>query len=394
MPKYIKTTPEATKDILSRDCYAKNNLTNKLMSFYQIRGFDEVKTPVLEYYDVFEGSKANIPQQTMYKLTDNNGRLIVLRPDCTIPMARVAATRLKSAPKPLRLCYNQNIYVVNTAHCGKSNEITQVGVELMGAKTKRADLEIISLALESLKQIKDTNFRLELCHIGYFKGIMDCFNASEDEKEEIRELVEKKNYSALAKRLKPYEQTKAYKSLMLLPRLFGGIEVLKKAKENFINEKTDNALSYIREIYENLEKLGVGDKISIDLGMVNKADYYTGIIFKGYFDGVGEEVLSGGRYDNLSAVYGEDLPAVGFGINIDITSDLYKFETEKQDNVLIFAQNGFEAKALTYTQSFCKENVLAEYSVFDTMEQTLNYAKAKGFERIMIIGKEIDYIES
>ncbi|MEG1448021.1 MAG: ATP phosphoribosyltransferase regulatory subunit, partial [Oscillospiraceae bacterium] len=386
MPKYLKTTPEATKDILSRDCYAKNNLTNKLMSYYQIRGFDEVKTPALEYYDVFEGSKANIPQQTMYKLTDNNGRLIVLRPDCTIPMARVAATRLKEAPKPLRLCYNQNIYVVNTAHSGKSNEITQVGIELMGSKTKKSDLEVISLAFESLKQIEDSDFRLELCHIGYFKGIMDCLDASEDEKEEIRELVAKKNYSALSERLKPYEKTKAYKALMLLPRLFGGIEVLQDAKEVFINDKTNEALCYLGEIYENLEKLGIGDKISIDLGMVNKADYYTGIIFKGYFDGVGEEVLSGGRYDNLSAVYGEDLPAVGFGINIDITSNLKKPREEQQDKVLVFATDGFEAKALTYAESFCEENVLAEYSVFDTIEETTTYAKAKGFKRIMVVG--------
>ena len=322
MLKTLKTTPAATKDVLSQVCFARDKIKLSLLDFYKMRGFDRIETPVLEYYDVFDGSKANIPQQSMYKLTDSDGRLIVLRPDCTIPRARVASTRLKNAPRPIRLCYSQNVYTINPPHSPRSNEMPQVGIEIMGDKSsKKADLEAVFLAAESLDRInkvikgekenpfdkkgfletkspkENPIFRLELCHIGYFKGIMDQLRASDEEKEEIRQLVEKKNYYALEKSLGPYKETKAYNALMLLPRLFGGIEVVKEARKNYINEKTDSALAYLEELYENLKLLGLEKIISVDLGMVNKSDYYTGIIFKGYFEGAGEEVLSGGRSD-------------------------------------------------------------------------------------------------
>ena len=404
MLKNLKSTPAGTKDVLYPVSAVRDKLKSSLLDFYKMRGFDRTQTPVLEYYDVFDFSRANIPQQAMYKLTDKDGRLIVLRPDCTIPMARVASTRLSSSPRPLRLCYGQNIYTVNPAHSPRSNEILQIGIEIMGdTSPKRADLESIFLAFESLKKIasqegsqnesQKPRFRIELCHIGYFKGIMDLLDASDEEKEEIRQLVEKKSYSSLGDKLAPYKNTKVYDALMLLPRMFGGAEIIGEARKNFINQKTDSALAYLEELYDKLKILGLEDIISVDLGMVNKSDYYTGIIFKGYFDGLGEEVLSGGRYDNLTEIYGRKMSAVGFGINIDLAASLFEPKEEKQEKILIFGEDGYEAKALSYISSFCESGVIAEYSVFSCLDDAISYARAKGFSRLMRAGKETDYIE-
>ena len=167
MKKFNKITPEGTKDILFEECLSQRTVSERLTHIFKMRGYNEVITPGMEYYDVFDAPNAAIPQYEMYKSTDNKGRLIVFRPDLTLPIARLTATRLQAMEKPIRLYYNQPIYRSRKDLSGRSDETTQAGIERLGASGLKADIEVIAAAVEALSACTE-NFRLEIGSAKFF----------------------------------------------------------------------------------------------------------------------------------------------------------------------------------------------------------------------------------
>ena len=110
MKNYDLITPEGTKDLLFGECIIRRNIENTLMGLFRSRGYSETITPGLEFFDVFNLNSRYFPQENLYKLTDSKGRLLVMRPDTTMPIARIVATRLRDAVLPLKLCYAQAVY--------------------------------------------------------------------------------------------------------------------------------------------------------------------------------------------------------------------------------------------------------------------------------------------
>lgn len=391
MRYYDKITPDGTKDLLFGECEQRSQVTKTLKDLFTAQGYRRVMTPALEFYDVFGKSAAKyLPKESMYKLTDHKGRLMVLCPDCTVPVVRLTATRLKGMPMPLRLFYNHNIYRMFPELKGKSTEINQVGIELIGGEKLRSDLEVVELAARCLSTIGNGKYRLELCDIGYFKAIMNSLDVDEDTKEEIRYQIEQKNYASLTDMLGKYKDSKAAQALLKLPRLFGGAEVFEKAYELFDENGAKESLDYLKGIYEYLQELGLGDRVIIDLGLVNLAEYYTGIIFRGYFHGIGEQVLSGGRYDQLLHDFGVEECSVGFGINVDLASQKVKTVEENIPEVLVFAPDTkFLAKAVHHRRELEDQGMLTENCVFDTMEEAFDYAKMRGIPKVHLVGDDI-----
>ncbi|HWP51597.1 MAG TPA: ATP phosphoribosyltransferase regulatory subunit [Clostridia bacterium] len=318
MNQFSKITPDGTKDRLFEECEKRGRFTQALRALFESRGFGEVSTPVLEYYDVFDTARAYFPQESIYKLVDHTGRILILRPDCTIPIARLIASRLKNEAGPLRIYYNENIYRHADGNTAISGEIAQMGVEYVGGRLPICDVEIVELACRSLRSVCGADYQLELCHIGYFNALVDSLNTDATTREQIRELVEHKNFPALDRLLERFAGFPAQKALKKLPALFGCATVLDEARSLFSSEAADRALDYLAYIYKSLSVLGLDSHLTIDLGLVNQADYYTGIIFRGYTAGAAEPVLSGGRYDGLIKEFGDDRPATGFGINLDL----------------------------------------------------------------------------
>ena len=240
-----------------------------------------------------------------------------MRPDSTMPIARVVATRLREADLPLKLCYDQPVYRTEPALKGRSDEIVQAGIELIGSQQKMADLEVISTAVDSLRAF-NMEFSIELGHIGIFKELVSRLEATAKEKESIRKLIESKNFPALNDFLDTFGASTVTAALKKLPALFGGEEVFDKAEELMPDDSIKRLLEELKAIYSDISAIcGEEASITVDLGMVNKTDYYTGFIIKGYLQGHGEEVLSGGRYDKLISEFGYDVPAVGFAVNVN-----------------------------------------------------------------------------
>ncbi len=181
--------------------------------------------------------------------------------------------------------------------------------------------------------------------------------------------------------------------LKQLPRLFGGDEVFALAKDLFGDSQIDELLSYLQGIYDDITKLGLSDKISVDLGMVNRTDYYSGIIFRGYIQGHGDAVVSGGRYDNLLKDFGEDLPAIGFAIDVDAVSKyILTKNADKKDEVskvLVFGESGYEMKALLQAKALIKAGLIVENCILESVEEAIEYAKSKSIENLYIVAEEV-----
>lgn len=383
--------PEGTRDILFEDCTARRKVESKIKSLFESRGFSEVITPGIEFYDVFSSEAHGIPQETMYKLVDSKGRLLALKPDLTMPIARLAATRLRDQVRPLRLFYSQNIYTITPALTGRSDEIPQIGVEIIGAGGKRTDLEVLVLALEALQSCNLDDFRLEIGHIGFFSTLIRKLNLDADQTEEIRTLIQNKNYPALNDMLDRMEDKKTAASLKKLPALFGGEEVLDEAAEALDCPEVAPYLDALRSLYQSLSELGLGERVSLDLGIVNRTDYYTGIVFKGYIEGLGTTALQGGRYDTLLSDYGKEEPAIGFSINVDAVAKVLLPALPKNPvpDVLVFAEEGFEVKALLEIRKLAAHGFCAEFSTFENFDESRRYAIKRGIPTVYVVNDDL-----
>ncbi|MDE6591732.1 MAG: ATP phosphoribosyltransferase regulatory subunit [Oscillospiraceae bacterium] len=387
MKRYDLITPEGTRDLLFEECAAVRAVEERLQGIFKSKGYSEVITPGLEFYDVFDQKSRYFPQETMYKLCDNKGRLMVVRPDSTMPIARMAATRLQGQQLPIRLCYSQSIYRNKPVMRGRSDEFRQTGIELIGSGSARAELEILSNALEVLGSFETGGYRLELGHIGFFKSLVAKLGCGADKIESIRSLIEVKNYPALNDLLDDMGNNEVTRALKQLPRLFGGEEIFEAAAALDPGEDGMAALGELRGTYARLISMGYEGKITVDLGLVNRMDYYTGTVIKGYIEGCGDAVLSGGRYDGLLGEFGMELPAAGFAVNIDAVArtemKTRSFRPGAAD-VIVFGEDGFEAAAAVYCKELISKGYKAEYAVCDSVDEAKKYAAAKGIVRLDI----------
>lgn len=391
MKNFTKITPEGTKDILFDECKAKREAENRLTSVFFRRGYNEVMTPGIEFYDLFQLKDAAIPQNEMYKTTDNNGRLVVLRPDSTLPIARMVSSRLQNKKGPIRLFYNQNVYRNCRDLAGRSSELSQMGIELINAQGLRADLEVISVAVQALSACSK-NFRIEIGHAKLVSTFAENLPISPEEKEQIVEKIEAKNYGALNELLSRLPQSKETEALKKLPSLFGGKEAIKAAEEFCFDEKTSTILSEIKKLYTALADFGLGDRIIVDLGLVQSNDYYTGAVFSAYVEESGEAVLVGGRYDNLLENFDRPMPAVGFCIDTSVLAQILLKNNDFPQNsdamLIVHSEDGFEIEGQKKVDFYNNQGISCESSTYEKLDDTVEYAKNCGAEKVILVGNE------
>lgn len=316
MKRYSKITPEGSRDFLFEECDDRRKVEHALSDLFKDNKYRKVITPAIEFFDVFNSDSTGIEADDMFKLEDSKGRTTVLRPDNTMPIARMVATRLDEKDFPVRLYYTQSVFVRNKDLAGKLNEIAQSGIEFIGDGSMQADIEVISMAVESLKKCDLNSFKIEIGNAGFFNAILNKMDISSTTKADICKLIEGKNYAALGDLLDKLGNTKETRVIKKLPRLFGDASVIDEAKQIYNDPKALEALDYLRDVYQALCAAGLKEYIMLDLGLVNRSNYYTGVVFHGYAEGSGLTVLSGGRYDNLLGEFGVNAPAIGFGIDV------------------------------------------------------------------------------
>ncbi len=311
--------PTGMQDTLPGECARKRQLEGTLRRIFTLAGYQEVETPILEYYDALDDRIWGYRPEDLWKTFDGAGRILAVRPDSTVPAARMAAGRLAAAPLPLRLCYLQSATKTLTSTSSLLCEETQCGVELMGEASPEADAEVIALAVQSMAAAGLSGFQMELGQAQFVAGFLQEAGLTEAQSEVIRGMIEGKNtldMQLYLDKLAVSEDVAA--RLMRLPRLYGDASVLEEAEQLTRHPLCVSAIRNLREILRMLAEYGCDGCVSIDLGMAHQANYYSGTIFRGLTAELGQPLLSGGRYDGLPARFGRALPATGFALSLKL----------------------------------------------------------------------------
>mgnify|MGYP001247253314 CR=1 FL=1 len=395
MLNWMRYIPEGTKDVLFDECREKIRIEKLLRDSYINCGFLDIISPTLEFYDVFNGENTTIAQEKMYKLFDNQGRILVLRPDITTPIARITATKLNEASFPIRFCYTSSVFRVNESLFGKTNEVTQSGIETIGINSIKADAETIIIGINALRNCGLKDFKIEIGQAEFFKSLIEELKLSGENKEKIRGYVEDKNFIALdhfiIENVKEYSPS-SLKAIKELPKLFGNIEIIDKALKLTNNRNAIKALENIIDVYRLIEKAGLASYVTFDLGMIQHMDYYSGIIFRAFTHGVGGYILSGGRYDGLIKKFGRDLPAIGFAIDVDsliiALQNIGHVNYKKDKHLVIYYTEELFNKAFQQAVTFRENGFVCELSLFDSEEETLDYAFNKNISMVISLIEE------
>ena len=317
MKEQLLHTPEGVRDIYGCEFVKKFELQHILFEVMNSYGYQGIETPTFEFFDVFSKEVGTVPSNELYKFFDKEGNTLVLRPDMTPSIAR-AVSKYFHGDDPIRLCYMGSTFINHDKYQGRLKESTQLGAELMGDSSVKADVEMISMLVASLQKAGLKEFQISIGQVQFFRSLLLEADLEPEVEDALRFQISKKNIFAVEEILEesdmPDNLKKAFASLTTLA---GSVEVLEKAKKLTDNEKALKAISILEDIYEGLKGCGCEKYVSFDLGMLSKYNYYTGIIFRAYTFGSGEAIVKGGRYDKLLSHFGRKLPAVGFAIVID-----------------------------------------------------------------------------
>ncbi|MFA9465768.1 MAG: ATP phosphoribosyltransferase regulatory subunit [Velocimicrobium sp.] len=354
-------TPEGVRDIYNGECERKINLQKELEDILKKYGFKSMQTPSFEFFDIFSEERGTVLSKELYKFIDREGNTLVLRPDMTPSIARCAAKYFNEDNFPLRLTYTGNTYINNSSHQGKLNETTQVGAELINDASVEADSEILAITVDCLRTAGLAEFQVEVGHADFFNGLMEEAAFHEEEVIEMKSLMESKNLFGIEALLERKAIPKRLKELLMkLPELFGNIEHFSYARKMTNNKKALIALDRLEEIVSIMDSYGMRDYITVDLSMLSKYNYYTGIIMKAYTYGTGEAVAQGGRYDTLVGQFGKEAPAVGLVLLIDqlmvALLSQKRIMPIKEDGILMLYHKNNRVEAISIANKLRKQN--------------------------------------
>jgi ATP phosphoribosyltransferase regulatory subunit len=312
--------PSGMAAILPHAAQRVRQLETALLGTLARWGYQEIIPPTFEYLDVLSpGLEPDVIEQC-YKFADRTtGRVLLLRPDVTAQIARIVAMGMAGAAPPHRLCYRTTVFRHAPEHAGREREIFQVGAELIGVDGVSADAEIIALMSECLTQIGLASFIVSLGHVGFFKTLLAESGLSPEGQKRAEQAAARKDLPRLeeicAEERIPRGKARA---ILEVPGLYGGDEVLRRGRALAGRNRALRAtLDRLDRVYRLLKESGLHERLLIDLGEFRGFDYYDGVVFDVFANGLGSELGGGGRYNHLVGRFGRDLPSTGFAFDMD-----------------------------------------------------------------------------
>ncbi|HAU85473.1 MAG TPA: ATP phosphoribosyltransferase regulatory subunit [Lachnospiraceae bacterium] len=392
--------PEGVRDIYNGECQLKLSIEQKMHQVLHSYGFSDIQTPMFEFFDVFSKERGTIASREMYKFFDRDNNTLVLRPDMTPAIARCVGKYFKEEELPLRLCYKGSTFINTTSYQGKLKETTQLGAELINDGSVDADAEMIALTIECLKNTGLEDFQVEIGHAEFLIGLLEEAKFDENETEQLKELIEKKNVFGVEELVEEKKLPENIKELLLkITDMYGDIENISHAKTLTNNPCAVKAIERLEELYAILKSYGVSDYVTFDLGLISKYNYYTGIIFKAYTYGTGEPIVKGGRYDNLMKQFGKEAPAIGLAIVVDqLMTAIDKQDNEdneSKESYLVLYENNCRKKAIDYAKSCRQEGKEIQLTHKDpnfSLEDYKAHANRIGMQHLLYMKNE-DSIE-
>ncbi|MEW6735440.1 MAG: ATP phosphoribosyltransferase regulatory subunit [Acidobacteriota bacterium] len=317
MNHQISKIPKGVRYFFGQEVVRRRAIEQSILTVFQGWSYHEIILPIFDYHKLFAlGMGAEAAEHT-YRFIDPDGELLALRPDLTSLVARTVAARFAEVTRPIRLCYSGEVFRYREAHEQRPHDFHQLGLEHIGNDRLEADVEVLLIAIEVLTALGMTNFKIALGQVNFFNGILAQLGLDVEQGQWLRHLVDSRNIQEIDRFLVDRLAKTERAQLCRLTQLSGKREILKEARTLAINNTCQTALDDLEGILGIAEVLGIDRYIEIDLGDVHGLDYYTGMTFKIYGEGLGSAIGSGGRYDSLLKNFGFDEPAVGFQLSLD-----------------------------------------------------------------------------
>lgn len=311
-------TPAGFRDVLADEACTRERIARDVQACFAARGYLPIETPTLEVMDVMRAG-GRMPGSP-FKFFDAGGDLLAMRPDVTLQVARMCATRLAGQPGPFRFRYMQRVFREAEGRMqAQAREMTQIGVECIGEAGPQADAEVVELMVEALELAGARGCKLALATVGVLRALLAASGAPAQWTEQVlaafhaSNFVEVDRLTGEAAVVPPVFAA----AIRALPRIRGGREAVEQVRALVAPLGCEDGLDDFARTCDLLAEAGLADRILVDFSVMSSFDYYTGIVFEAYAPELGTPLGSGGRYDNMIGSYGESRPAAGFAFSLE-----------------------------------------------------------------------------
>lgn len=353
-------TPRGFRDIMPEEALKRERITRAVSDVLAVHGYLPVETPLLEDRRSLE--RASSVDDTPFQLFDADGRLLMVRSDLTMPIARLAATRLEHAAAPFRLRYAAPVVREQAQFMGRSRQFTQLGAELIGDTGVSADIEVVSLAAEALDAAGVSKWRIACGSVRPMKELLDACGLEEKDRAAVLGCIHGSDFVDLDEFVQTLDvPQEARGALCGLPRVCGAAEAIEQVRDLLVPCGVDaSCVDELEKLFAAARALRFGDRLVVDFSIMNSFDYYTGLVFSVYADGVFSPLGSGGRYDDAFSRLGEkDLPAAGFALSLEQIEEALAYSSQQRplriavpkgslfaDTVDVLEEAGFDVESL------------------------------------------------
>lgn len=321
----------------------EEQITLYLRGLYERCGFRKYRMSKFEEYDLYLENKNFLKSPNIITFHDLDGRVRALKPDVTLSIAKNTHATQESSEK---FYYLENVYRLDKPS-GGYREISQLGLECIGSLGLISTYEVLCLAKKTLAAISE-NHRMQVSHMGFLLSLLDGLGIAASARTDLLDAIRGKNAHELKERAEKAGITPAAASMLIrAAELCGNFkETLDLARSIAITQPMTDALNELESVYALLEAAGQAENLILDFSLVNDIDYYDGVVFQGYVEGVPRALLAGGYYGNLMKKFGRDLDAIGFAVYLNELNLLFRHQKKTDADALILYSDDTDLVAL------------------------------------------------
>jgi ATP phosphoribosyltransferase regulatory subunit len=310
-------TPRGFRDVLPREAAEREVLRRDVADVFARWGYDPIETPVVEVYDTLAAAAGDL-EGTAFRLSDVDGTMLALRPDMTVPVARLVAARMPTDSGAKRLRYAAEVFREHESLRGQARQFTQLGVELVGAGGPAVDAEVVSVLVEALQASGLSDFTVAVGDVEVLLSLLEAAGGDAEWRSQVLAAAHARNVVAFDELTRVEGVAlEAGAALRAVIRLRGGSEAIARCREVVAPFGCGAVLDELAAMWDLLESGGVAERVFVDFGVLRSFDYYTGLVFEAYAPGLGVALGGGGRYDSVLGAYGAPSPAAGFALGLE-----------------------------------------------------------------------------
>ena len=395
------TRPRGTRDFLFEEMEERKKAESTLRYIFENYGYREIKTPLFEELKLFTTKSGEEIVDQLYNFKDKSDRELTLRPEITAPVARLYLNELeKTATKPIKLYYYGSCFRYERPQKGRFRQFWQFGCELIGAKSPQGEAEVIAMCSDSIEALGITGADVNINHLGIIRGLFKHFEVDTETQRELMVVIDKGDKDLLKESLSgdnPIISNDELNQILLkLIDLVGDKSILEDVNELIKDyEEPQEAFEQLKDLVDLLESFDM-DNYTLNLGVARGLDYYTGIVFEIYVEGLGaqKQVCGGGTYSLIKVFGGQEVESTGFALGFDRLMNAIEELTEKEeakshlDVYVAPISADVRLKAYEITQTLRRAGFRCDVDLNNKkFKKLMNYADKIKVPKMIIIGK-------